>query len=208
MCSLKKTVVLKIDPTSPDKEVIRRAAGTIRQGGLVAFPTETVYGIAVNLLDRKAVNKLYKVKNRPKSKPFTVHIAKIRTVRDMGCRITKEAKRLIDRFWPGPLTIILKSRSGKRIGFRMPANKAALSLIRQAEVPVAAPSANMSDGIPAKNARQVLRDLDGKIDMLLDGGQTKVGVESTIVDLTTESCKILREGAIKRDAIKKAAWIR
>ncbi|MDD5496095.1 MAG: L-threonylcarbamoyladenylate synthase [Candidatus Omnitrophica bacterium] len=192
---LKKTLVLK-----PDRKNIAYCAKVIKAGGLVAFPTETVYGIAANLSSSEAIRRLYKVKNRPRSKPFTVHITSLATIKKMGCAAGKEVRPVLKRFWPGPLTVILKSKRGKRIGFRMPANKVAIELIRAAAVPVVAPSANLSGRLPPISAKDVLRQLDGKIDVLLDAGRTKVGVESTVLDLTVKPPKILRKGAIKLKA--------
>ena len=206
MCSSKKTVVLKVNPDKPARELIDSSAKVIRDGNLVAFPTETVYGLAANLLNKKAIDKLYRIKKRPRGKPLTVHIASLSTIKVMGCKINKVAKALIYKFWPGPLTIILKSRNGEKIGFRMPDNKAALALIKTSGVPVVAPSANISGKNPPRSAKAVLKELDGKIDILLDGGRTKVGIESTVVDLTAKPFKILREGAIKRSTISKIIY--
>lgn len=203
MSSLKTTIVLKIDPVKPDAGAMLFAARALREGALVAFPTETVYGLGANLLDKKAIANLYKVKKRPQGKPFTVHIASIKTIKEMKCGITKDARRLIKKFWPGPLTMVLMSESGKKIGFRMPDHKAALGLIKLSGVPVAAPSANLSGRPAPKSAGAVLKDLKGKVDILLDGGQTAVGVESTVVDLTRKPPAILREGAIKKKEIER-----
>ncbi len=196
--------VVKIDPANPDKEIIAAAAKIVREGGLVIFPTETVYGIAANLLDEKALKRLYTVKGRPGDKPFTVHISDTKMVRDMGCVITGTAKKLTDRFWPGPLTIILKSGEGKKTGFRMPANKIALELIKASGVPVVAPSANLSGRPAPATAGETMADLDGKVDMIIDGGRTEVRLESTVVDLTVDPLKVLRAGAIKEADLLKA----
>jgi L-threonylcarbamoyladenylate synthase len=201
---LLKTCVVKIDPKRPDKDLIDPAAKAIREGNLVAFPTETVYGIAANFFDEKAIKNLYRLKQRSRSKPFTIHIADIKTIDSLGCFVTKEALRLISKFWPGPLTIILKSKTDRTLGFRIPANKIALDLIRSAGVPIVAPSANISGDKPPTSAGEVLKDLDGKIDMLLDGGRTDIGIESTVVDLTVTPPKVLREGAIKKEEIADA----
>ncbi len=201
MSALKKTIVLKIDPHAPDPRSIALGAKILREGGLVAFPTETVYGLAANLDDRSAIQKLNKVKDRPGSKPFTVHIASIGTIKKMACSVTKRVRRLLKEFWPGPLTVILESAGGNKIGFRMPANKVALDLIRISAVPVVAPSANLSGREPPKSAGDVLDQLDGKIDLVLDAGKTDVGIESTVVDMTEEMPVILREGAIPREQI-------
>lgn len=199
----KRTAVFRIDPARPDREAIEYCAGVLRRGGLVAFPTETVYGIAADLSNKRAMARLRRVKNRPRGKPFTVHIASRAMIKRMGGIITKDAARLMDKFWPGPLTLILKARSGGTIGFRMPENAAALRLIEASRVGVVAPSANMSGANPPTTGRAVLAALDGKIDALLDAGRTKVGVESTVVEMSSGSPRVLREGAIKRERILK-----
>jgi len=200
---MKKTLVLKIDPKAPDKESIAKCAQIIKDGGIVAFPTETVYGLAANLSKEEAMERLYKVKARPRSKPFTVHISNIKMIKDMGGVLDEKSKALVEKFWPGPLTIIVKAKGSKKIGFRMPANKVALDLIKASGVPVVAPSANLSGGFAPTCAEDVLKDLDGKIDILLDAGPTTVGIESTVVDMTVSPPAILREGAIKDEAIFK-----
>ncbi|MDP2928789.1 MAG: L-threonylcarbamoyladenylate synthase [Candidatus Omnitrophota bacterium] len=199
-----KASVIKIDPVNPDKRLIASAAKVIREGGLVVFPTETVYGIAANLLDDSAVARLHRVKARPAGKPFTVHISDKSMIKDMNCPIPETAEKLMNRFWPGPVTIILASGSGAKIGFRMPANKIALELIRSSGVPIVAPSANLSGVNPPVTARQALMDLADKVDMVIDGGRTDVGVESTVIDVTTDPPAILRVGAISEEELLKA----
>ena len=201
-----RTVVIKVAPDSPDEESIARAAGILRSGGLVAFPTETVYGLGANLLDEKSIARLCEVKARPEGKPFTVHIENISLIKSLGCEISKEAGILMDRYWPGPITIILNSKDGGKTGFRMPDNKVALELIRASGVPVVAPSANVSGEKPPKSAGDVLKQLDGKIDLLLDAGPTDIGVESTVIDMTVTPPKILREGAISESELLKAIY--
>jgi len=203
-----RTLVIKIDPDRPDKDTIAYGAGIIRGGGIVAFPTETVYGLAANLLDKKAVKRLYGIKSRSRGKPFTIHIADTGLIRKMGCRVTGSAERLIKRFWPGPLTIVLKTRDGRQVGFRMPANAAALRLISASGVPVAASSANISGRRPPASAREVLKDLDGKIDLLLDAGRAKVGIESTVIDATGRFPVILREGAISSKTLSRVLGLK
>ena len=198
-----RTVVLKVVAARPSKKIIARAAKILRSGGLVAFPTETVYGIGANLLNKKSIARLYKVKKRPGGKPFTVHIEDASLIKKLGCEITKAAKILMDRYWPGPLTLILNCKDGRKTGFRMPDNKVALKLIKGSGVPVACPSANISGKEPPTSAEGVLRQLDGKIDILLDAGPTDIGVESTVIDMTVTPPKILREGAIKASAISR-----
>jgi len=197
----RSTLVLKVNPAKPDERIIAYAAAGIRHGKLVAFPTETVYGIAASLSTKSAVSALSRVKKRPRGKSYTVHIADKTDISKMGCVITRAADSLIRKYWPGPLTIILRSRRGGKTGFRIPRNKVALELIRKAEVPIVAPSANISGKKPPTSAAQVLGELDGKIDLVIDGGRTKVGIESTVVDMTTDPPKVLREGAIKTEEI-------
>jgi len=196
------TQVIKVDAKSPDKKLIRYAAAILRDGGLVAFPTETVYGIGVNCRDKKAINKLYEVKKRPKSKPLTLHISKVSDIRKMKCDITLFARELIKKFWPGPLTIIFKC-GNKKCGLRMPANPVAQALIDESKVPVAAPSANISGKNPPKDARDIARELTRQIDLVLDGGKTEFERESTIVDTTVFPYKILRKGAVSKTEIEK-----
>lgn len=197
------TVVIRVNSSRPELARIEKAALALKRGGLVAFPTETVYGLGANLLDKKAVEKVYRIKNRPRKKPLTVHIADVATVKKMAGMIPPMAGRLMDRYWPGPLTIILKDRRGKKTGFRMPDNKVALLLIKKAGVPVVAPSANISGNRPPVSAKEVLRDLGGEIDIVIDSGKTKIGVESTVVDMTGRTPKILREGTISKTEIER-----
>ncbi len=203
MSYFKATLVLKVSPIKPDGKLIKYAAKALKDGGLVAFPTETVYGLGANLLDEEAIARLYKVKKRPRTKPFTVHIAGIRQIKALGCVFDARARKLAKKFWPGPLTMVLRSKVGAPVGFRMPANKVALGLIKASGIPVVAPSANLSGNNPPTKAKDVLRDLNGKIDVLIDSGPTDVGIESTVVDLTAKNIVILREGALKKKEIEK-----
>ena len=198
-----RTSLVKISSAKPEMAKLKRAALILRDGGLVVFPTETVYGLGANMRDKKAIERVYCIKNRPKNKPLTIHIADIDMVEKMVGKIPTNAKKLAAKFWPGPLTLILKDKNGKKTGFRMPDNRIAFLLIKEAAVPVVAPSANISGERPPTNAKEVLRSLDGKMDMVLDGGRTKIGVESTVVDLSGRGFKILREGAISEKEIRK-----
>ncbi len=204
MSRFRKVRVLKIDPQNPEKEAIAIAAELLRDGGLVAFATETVYGLGANLLDKNAVDRLYDVKDRPKNIPFTIHVSNLKLLQKMVVNISPIAKKLINRFWPGPLTIIMNDKDGKKTGFRMPSNRVALDLIEKARVPVIVPSANISGEEPPTSADKVLEGLDNKIDMILDCGQTRIGIESTVIDTSVFPCKVLREGAIPRSTIKDA----
>lgn len=199
-----KTPVIKISPSRPEAEKIILAAEILKRGGLVAFPTETVYGLAADISNAKAVARLNRVKARPRGKPFTALIADLKMISVYGARADEISKALIKKFWPGPLTIILPSKSGNKTGFRMPANRIALDLIKISGVPIAAPSANISGNKPPKTPWGVLKELDGKIDLLIDGGRAKVGIESTVVDMTVTPPVILREGAIPKKDIYKA----
>ena len=198
------TKVVKIDSLIPEIEKIRMCANTLRSGGLVAFPTETVYGLGANLLNKRAVERLYKVKRRSRDKPFTIHIAQTEKVEEFARDISTNAYKLIDKLWPGPLTIILKSRKNNgAVGLRMPKNLIALNLLEATAVPVVVPSANISGDKPPKTTKEVLNSLNGLIDIVMDGGEVELGVESTIADLTREDYRIIREGAIKKDKIEK-----
>jgi len=197
------TVVIRVNSSRPEPARIKKAASVLKRGGLVAFPTETVYGLGANLLDKKAVEKVYEIKKRPRKKPLTVHIADTAAVKKMAGRIPPMAGRLMEKYWPGPLTIILKDRRGKKIGFRMPDNKVAFLLIKGAGVPVVAPSANISGNKPPVSAKEVLRGLGGEVDVVIDGGRTRIGVESTVVDMTGRMPRILREGAISKTEIER-----
>lgn len=199
---MSKTNIIRIDPLNPEPEKISEAAHIIRRGGVAAFPTETVYGLGAIYNDDEAVERIYKIKNRPENKPLTLHISDIAMLRNMGCMVNARASKLIGKYWPGPLTLILKTMSGKKtIGVRMPANKIARTLIDACGAPIVAPSANLSGNKAPVSAEDVLKDLDGKIDLVIDGGQTDIGIESTIVDASEDSVKILRQGAIPAEEI-------
>ena len=189
-----------MDPNEPEEKSIEFAAALIKNGGLVAFSTETVYGVGANFLDRAAVKKLYRIKKRPEKKPFTIHVSDMNTIKGMGAEISPFADRLIKRFWPGPLTLIMNAKGGS-LGFRMPKNGIAKSIISKSGVPVALPSANISGEKPPVDAKDVLEALDGKIDLIIDSGETEYGKESTIVGITASGYKILRKGAIPAEEI-------
>ncbi|MDD4878914.1 MAG: L-threonylcarbamoyladenylate synthase [Candidatus Omnitrophica bacterium] len=196
------TAIIRINASRPAAAGMKKAASVLKKGGLVVFPTETVYGLGANLLDKKAVEKVYEIKKRPRNKPLTVHVADTASVRKITGKIPLGAGKLIEKYWPGPLTIILRDRRGGKTGFRMPDNKIAFSLIKRAGVPVVAPSANISGNKPPTSAKEALRDLDGKVDIVIDGGRTAIGIESTVVDMTGRRPKVLREGAIPKAEIE------
>jgi L-threonylcarbamoyladenylate synthase len=206
-----ETIILKIDPNNIDLNKIKLAARIIKNGGLVAFPTETVYGLGANALDEEAVQKIFKAKNRPIDNPVIVHIANMDDLYMLTEVIPDEALKLASKFWPGPLTLLLKkselvpdiTTAGlDTVAIRMPNHPIALELIKESEVPIAAPSANLSGKPSPTTAEHVIRDLNGKIDMIIDGGEVTFGVESTVLDLTSEPPCILRPGPITIEEIK------
>lgn len=188
---------------------IRRAATLLHEGGLVAFPTETVYGLGGNALDKAAAKKIYEVKGRPSDNPLIVHLLSWEDVGKVALP-TKEAKALYDAFCPGPLTMILQKlpcvpdeTTGGRatVALRFPSHPVARKLLELAGVPIAAPSANVSKHVSPTSARHVYDDLKGKIPLILEGGASQVGIESTIVDLTGGSPTVLRPGAVTKEEI-------
>ena len=195
------------------KEGIYKAAEIIKTGGLVAFPTETVYGLGANGLDENAVPKIYEAKGRPSDNPLILHISKFDEIENIVKEIPDVAFVLADEFWPGPLTMVFKksdivpyrTTGGlESVAVRMPSNKIAREFIRAAGVPVAAPSANSSGRPSPTKASHVIEDLDGKIDMVIDGGTVDIGLESTIVDVTGEVPVILRPGFITEEMLLEA----
>ena len=204
------TQVIRLDPALPQQEAIELAASIIRQGRLVAFPTETVYGLGADAMNESAVQKLFEAKRRPSDNPLIVHVDSREMLDLVADDISKSAQRLMDSFWPGPLTLVLHRRRGvapsvsaglPSVAVRMPQNKIALELIRSARTPIAAPSANASGRPSPTTAAHVLEDLEGRIDLILDGGATSIGIESTVLDVTTDPPIILRPGAITREML-------
>lgn len=202
--------VLKVDPSSPDESLLRRAAEKIREGGLVAFPTETVYGLGADALNARAVRRIYEVKGRPPDNPIIVHVASIEDLEELA-EATEDAMRLAERFWPGPLTLVLRSRGRvppevtaglDTVAVRMPAHKVALGLIRLSGKPIAAPSANVSGRPSPTRAEHVIADLADKIDIIIDGGETLYGLESTVISLAHERPILLRPGAFPKEELE------
>lgn len=194
-----------------DQKVIEEAGSILKRGGLVAFPTETVYGLGGNALDEQAAEKIYAAKGRPSDNPLIVHIAEFGALEQIAAEIPKEAKKLADAFWPGPLTMIFrktdkvpKGTTGglDTVAVRMPDHPVALALIRAAGGYVAAPSANLSGRPSPTCAAHVQEDLDGRIEMILDGGDVGIGLESTIVDLSEGTPTILRPGYINQQMLE------
>jgi len=198
------TKIVKVDPLNPDEKILKETAGIIRAGGLAIIPTETVYGIAADSFNQKAIERLSEIKKRPKDKPFTLTIDKIERAGELACEISPAAYKLIHRFWPGPLTIILKGINQPTVGLRMPDNQVALKIISEVGRAVALPSANLAGEPAPENFEAAIKDLDGLVDFAIDAGALKIGVESTIVDLTAKIPQIARLGAISGEEINKA----
>ena len=206
------TKILKINPLSPEPSKIKEASEVIKKGGTVAFPTETVYGLGADALNPEAILKVFKAKGRPSDNPLIVHIATFSGLELIAKRPAKFALVLIKEFWPGPLTIILKKKkivpdivTGglDTVAVRMPDNRIALSLIKKAGVPLVAPSANLSGKPSPTRAKDVAADLSGKIDVIIDGGKTRIGIESTVIDMTTSPPTLLRPGGLPVEEIEK-----
>jgi len=207
-----KTIVEKTDELHIDEKVMEKAGEILKSGGLVAFPTETVYGLGANALDEEAAKKTYDAKGRPSDNPLIVHIADVKALDEIVVSVSDKAKQVIAAFWPGPLTLIFEKKdcvpSGttgglQTVAVRMPSNPIAMELIRAGGGYVSAPSANTSGRPSPTTAQHVVDDMDGKIDMIIDGGSVDIGVESTILDLTVEPPMILRPGAVTKEMIEE-----
>lgn len=207
-----ETKVIRMNKEKIDSEAIKEAGKIIKSGGLVAFPTETVYGLGGDALDEKAAEKIYAAKGRPSDNPLIVHIAKIEDLDKIVTEVPERAKKLAQAFWPGPLTMIFpKSKEVPygttggldTVAVRMPNHPLALELIREGGGYIAAPSANLSGRPSPTCSSHVEEDLTGRIDMILDGGPVGIGLESTIVDFTEEVPVILRPGYINQDMLEK-----
>ena len=208
-----QTIIRKVDENCIDEKIMKEAGNLLKAGALVAFPTETVYGLGANALDAEAAAKIYSAKGRPSDNPLIIHIADMDKLPMITKEIPEEAFKLAERFWPGPLTIVLKKSEAVPYGttggldtvaVRMPSHPIALELIRHGGGYVAAPSANTSGRPSPTSAAHVAEDMDGIIPMILDGGAVGIGIESTIVDLTDEIPTILRPGFITKEMLEEA----
>ena len=194
-----------------DKSNIEEAAYALENGGLVVFPTETVYGLGANIFDEKAIKGIYEAKGRPSDNPLIVHISDLSMLKDIAASVPDIAKKLMEKFWPGPVTFVLP-KSEKVGGYitggldtvavRMPSNEIALRLIKLAGVPVAAPSANISGRPSPTRESHVIEDMSGRVDYIIKGGDCEIGIESTVLDLTEEVPRILRPGFITKEDIE------
>lgn len=206
------TKIVKIREDNLDCKELRLAAKCLREGGLVAFPTETVYGLGGNGLDEPSAARIYEAKGRPSDNPLIVHIAEISDVYQLAKEVSPNAQKLMEAFWPGPMTLIMKKKdivprgtTGglDTVAIRMPVHPVALELIRESHVYVAAPSANLSGRPSPTCAEHVINDLSGRIDMIVDGGPVGIGLESTIVDVTKKIPMILRPGYITQEMLEQ-----
>ena len=209
---MKKTLVLKVDSQKPQMEKICITADFIKKGGLVAFPTETVYGLGADALNSKAVRTLFEAKKRPLDNPPIVHVGDVKDVCRLAREVPLKAEKLMKTFWPGPLTLIFKRSeivpdvtvAGlDTIAVRMPRHNVALALIRESDCCISAPSANLAGKPSPTSAKHVLDDLDGRIDAVLDAGPTNIGVESTVLDMTADPPLVLRPGGTPYELLKR-----
>lgn len=205
------TKIIKIDKDKFEVEELEEAIHILRKGGLVAFPTETVYGLGADALNEEAAKKIYAAKGRPSDNPLIIHIADKNALEVLTWEVPKVAEQLIDAFWPGPLTIIFKKNDKVPMGttgglntvaIRLPEEPISHALIKESGVYIAAPSANTSGRPSPTRAKHVIDDLNGKIDMIIDGGPVGIGLESTIIDVTSNIPTILRPGFITKDMIE------
>ncbi len=200
-----------MDPYAPETELLAQAGQCIREGGLVVFPTETVYGLGGDALNPESSKKIYAAKGRPSDNPLIVHICEITEAEPLASELPKVFYTLAEKFWPGPLTMIVKksdlvpkeTTGGlDTVALRMPSHRIAAELIRSAGVSIAAPSANVSGRPSPTVAAHVIDDLNGRVDMIIDGGQVGIGVESTIVDLSRDVPEVLRPGAVTKEMLE------
>ena len=206
-----ETKVAIIKDINKDIKLIEEAGAIIRDGGIVAFPTETVYGLGANALDEEAVKKIFIAKGRPQDNPLIVHVCS-KNISELVKEVPEVAQRMIDKFWPGPLTIILEkndiipnmtSANLNTVGIRMPSSEIALKLIELSKRPIAAPSANISGRPSPTEVERCIEDLNGKVDYIIGGESSDIGVESTIIDCTVNPPLVLRPGGITLEMLKE-----
>ena len=207
---MKNTIIYKLDGNNPDRDTLLLCAQRIKEGGVLAFPTETVYGVGADALNVRAVEDIYYAKERPKNKPLLCHVGSIEQAEEIAV-LTEDAKKLIAAFTPGPLTVIVNKKQcvpdivtagGDTVGLRFPSNPAFLLLSEYVGCPIAATSANISGNISAKSGDEVVKELSDRVDIIIDTGYTEYGLESTIISLVGEP-RVLRQGAVERSEIEK-----
>jgi L-threonylcarbamoyladenylate synthase len=205
-----RTEIIEVDRESPQPAAMTTAAEVLRRGGLVAFPTETVYGLGANALDASAVRCIFEAKGRPATNPVIVHVASAEELSRVAAQVSELAGALARAFWPGALTLVLPrcaeipdvvTAGGETVAVRVPNHPVALALLKAAGVPIAAPSANRSESLSPTTAAHVLKGLDGRVDLVLDGGPARGGIESTVLDLSGPEPTILRPGLVTREQI-------
>ncbi len=206
------TRVIKVDPAEPEPAAIEEAVDLLRSGEVVAIPTETVYGLAADGSNEGAIAKIFALKGRPPDKPLVLFVSEPNEVEGLVDAVTDEARDLMRAFWPGPLTVVLRRSSavspavtagGDTVGIRCPDHAVARALVRKIRRPLATTSANISGAEAPKDADGVLKQLGGKVPLILDGGPSGIGVPSTVVDLTAKPAKLVREGAIEKERLRK-----
>ena len=206
-----KTKIFRLN-TDDYNQAIEEAAGAIRRGGTVVFPTETVYGLGADALNEDAVKKIFEAKNRPQDNPLIVHISEKNQIGMLAEEVSKEAGKLVDRFFPGPLTLVMKkseavpdavSHGLDTVGIRMPSNRHANAFIRECKTPIAAPSANISKRPSITSDKYLVEELDGRVDVILLAGDSEIGVESTVLDVSGDELKLLRPGKISIEEIEQ-----
>lgn len=201
-----KTEIVKVNPENPDVQKIEHCAQIIRRGGLVIFPTETLYGIAADYSNPKAMHRLREVKRRDPEKPISVLISQAGLISNYTSMTKSLLYKLISAYWPGPLTVVVPAKeNGKTIGVRMPDHPIALKLVQAAQCTIAAPSANFEGHTPPCTCEEALGDLDGLVDAAIDGGRAKIGIGSSVVDLTLDPPRVLREGVITQKDVDRFA---
>jgi L-threonylcarbamoyladenylate synthase len=207
-----ETEIIKFSIEHPDASQIHHAVELLRAGGLVAFPTETVYGLGADALNSEAVQKVFAAKGRPSDNPLIVHIASLENVQQFAEAISEKGQKLARRFWPGPLTLVLQRKKNvpdivtaglDTVAVRVPDHPVTLELLKQFRGGIVGPSANISGKPSPTSAEHVYNDLNGKIDLILDAGSTTIGVESTVLDLTIDPPVILRTGGLSREEIEE-----
>lgn len=204
--------IIRVDTASLDRESLRQAVEILGDGGLVAFPTETVYGLGADARSGEAVRGIFRAKGRPSTHPLIVHVADSEAAAGLSARWDARARALAEAFWPGPLTLIVPRAEAvpdvvtgglDTVGIRVPDHPVALALLEEAQMPLAAPSANRHQGISPTRAEHVQRSLGAQVDMIIDGGATEVGIESTVLSLAVDPPVILRPGQISREEIRE-----
>ena len=206
-----KTSVVQVDPNAPQPDVIKQACETLRRGGLVAFPTDTLYALGGNALDPKAIERVHTVKGRHHGKPLSVLVPSVEAAEGLAVRFSVAVREIMLAFWPGALTVVVNAApripgvltaSSGTVGLRMPAGSVAQALLTAFGGPIIGTSANKAGGADPADAKTVQKAIGGQIDLILDGGRVTLGVPSTVIDCTTEPARILREGAIPRTALQ------